>query len=168
MHRFRLNRETWSGVLCSEKFVPSNLRGCLLEGNKDHVFNQARSDLAKQELQVESLNECIGELQQQTEVQRLVLQDAQNGFVESRWDKVRLQEELSLKEQVLRNTQIRNMHEMGEGKRAQEQRTDEVSVQQSTENHETIQQLTSHLQETQDQVNFMNDSGDFLRCGTEL
>ena len=73
-----------------------------------------------------------------------------------------------MKEQVLRNTQIRNMHEMGEGKRAQEQRTDEVSVQQLTENHETIQQLTSHLQEMQDQVNFMNDSGDFPRCGTEL
>ena len=35
---------------------PSNLRGSLLEGNKDHLLNQARSDLAKQELHVESLN----------------------------------------------------------------------------------------------------------------
>ena len=33
---------------------PSNLRGSLLEGNKDHLLNQARSDLAKQELHVES------------------------------------------------------------------------------------------------------------------
>ena len=33
-----------------------------------------------------------------------------------------------MKEQVLRSTQIRNMHEMGEIKRAQELRTDEVSV----------------------------------------
>ena len=41
---------------------PSNLRGSLLEGNKDHLLNQARSDLAKQELHVESLNKCIGEL----------------------------------------------------------------------------------------------------------
>ena len=40
---------------------PSNLRGSLLEGNKDHLLNQARSDLAKQELHVESLNKCIGE-----------------------------------------------------------------------------------------------------------
>ena len=45
----------------------SNLRGSLLEGNKDHLLNQARSDLAKQELYVESLNKCIGELQRQTE-----------------------------------------------------------------------------------------------------
>ena len=41
----------------------SNLRGSLLEGNKDHLLNQARSDLAKQELHVEPLKKCIGELQ---------------------------------------------------------------------------------------------------------
>ena len=50
---------------------PSNLRGSLLDGNKDHLLNQARSDLAKQELHVESLKKCIGELQRQTEAQRL-------------------------------------------------------------------------------------------------
>ena len=44
---------------------PSNLRGSLLEGNKDHLLNQARSDLAKQEQHVESLNKCISELQRQ-------------------------------------------------------------------------------------------------------
>ena len=74
---------------------PSNLRGSLLQGNKDHLLNQARSDLAKQELHVESLNKCTGELQRQTEEQRL--QDAQHGFVESRREHVRLQEELSMK-----------------------------------------------------------------------
>ena len=36
---------------------PSNMRGSLLEGKKDHSLNQTRSDLAKQELHVESLNE---------------------------------------------------------------------------------------------------------------
>ena len=77
---------------------PSNLRGSLLEGNKDHLLNQARSDLAKQELHVESLNKCIGALQRQTEGQRLALQDAQYGFVESRREQVRLREVLSMKE----------------------------------------------------------------------
>ena len=48
---------------------PSNLRGSLLEGNKDQLLNQARSDLARQELHVEPLNKCIGELQRQTEEQ---------------------------------------------------------------------------------------------------
>ena len=66
-----------------------------------------------------------------------------------------------MKEEVLRNTQIRNMHEMGEIKRAQEQLIDEVSVQKFGENHETIQQLTSQLQQMQEQMNAMHDSGDF-------
>ena len=61
---------------------PSNLRGSSLESKKDHLLNQARSDLAMQELHVESLNMCIGELQRQTEEQRLPLQDAPYGFVE--------------------------------------------------------------------------------------
>ena len=135
---------------------PSNLRGSLLEGNKDHLLNQARSDLAKQELHVESLSKCIGELQRQTEEQRLALQDAHCGFVESRREQVRLQEELSMKEKVLRNTQIRNMHEMGEIKRAQEQRIDDVSVQKLRENHETMQQLTSQLEQMQEQMNSMS------------
>ena len=104
-----------------------------------------RSDLPKQELHVESLNKCIGELQRQTEEQRLALQDAQYEFVESLREQVRLQEELSVKEKVIRNTQIRSMHEMGESKGAQEHRVDDVSAQKLTENHETIQQLTSQL-----------------------
>ena len=110
-------------------------------------------------LHVESLNKCMGELQEQTQEQRLALQDAQHGYVESRREQVRLQEELSMKEKVLRNAQIRNMHEMGEIKRAQEQRKEEVSVQKLSENHETIQKLTSHLQEMQNQMNSLNDSG---------
>ena len=79
----------------------------------------------------------------------------------TRREQVRLEEELSLKEQVLRNTQIRNMHEMGEVKRAQEHRPYEVSVQKLRENQETIQKFTSQLQQMQDQMNSIHDSGDF-------
>ena len=91
---------------------PSNLRGSLLEGNKDHLFNQARSDLAQQELHVESLNKCISELQKRTEAQNRAPQDVQNEFVESRREKTRLHEELLRKEEALRDTQIRSKHEM--------------------------------------------------------
>ena len=52
------------------------------------------------------------------------------------------------------------MHELGEMRRAQELRADEVSVQMSRKNHETLQKLTSQLQEMQDQMNSMHDSGD--------
>ena len=52
------------------------------------------------------------------------------------------------------------MHELGK-KESQELRIDEVSVQKFRENHETIQQLTSQLQQMREQMNSMNDSGDF-------
>ena len=94
---------------------PSNLRGSLLQGNKDHLLNQGmiRPGEARTSCQI-----------RQTEAQRLALQDAENGFVESRREQVRLQEDLSMK--VLRNIQIRNMHEMFRSQRAQEFRVDEV------------------------------------------
>ena len=50
---------------------------------------------------------------------------------------------------------------MRELKRAQELRVDEVSEQKLRESHETIERLTSQLQDVQEQTNSMNDSGEF-------
>ena len=75
-------RKTWSGVLCSDMLI-RRIYEVFLEVIRIILINQARSDMAKQELHIESLNKCIGELQRQTEEQRLKLQDAQYGFVES-------------------------------------------------------------------------------------
>ena len=113
------------------------------------MFDQARSDLSKQELHVESLDECIGELQRQTEEQRLALQDAQYGL-SSTTRRIVHEGKGSLR-------YSQNMHEMGQILRAQEQRVDEVSVQKLKENHETI---TSQLQQMQEQNHSMNDSVD--------
>ena len=63
-----------------ENADPSNLGRSLLEGNKDHLLSQAKSELMRQEHQVGSLNRCISELQQQAYAQRLKLQDAQHGY----------------------------------------------------------------------------------------
>ena len=66
-----------------------------------------------------------------------------------------------MKGKLLRGTQVRNMHELGEMKRAQELRVDDFSLQKLGESHDTIQRLTSQLQEVQEQMNSMNDSGEF-------
>ena len=80
------------------KYVdPSNLGRSLLEGNKDHLLSQARSELMKQEQQVESLIRCINELQQPAFAQGLELQDAHHGYVESRREQARLQEQSNMK-----------------------------------------------------------------------
>ena len=125
------------------------------------MLGQARSQLMKQEHQMGSLNSCIDELQPQAYAQRLELEDAHHGYLECRREQVRLQEELSMKENALRETPIRNFHEMGEMKRAQELRVDEFSVQQLRESHDTMQRLTSQVQSMQEQMNSMNDSGEF-------
>ena len=62
----------------------ANVAKSLLDGNRDHLLTQARSKLMKQEHKVESLNNCISELQQQAYAQRLELEDAHHGYVESR------------------------------------------------------------------------------------
>ena len=46
-------------------------------------------------------------------------------------------------------------------KRAQVQQVDEFSMQKLRENHQTIQQLTFHLQQMQEQMNSMNSSAEF-------
>ena len=57
------------------------------------------------------------------------------------------------------------MHEMGEMKRAQELRVEEDSLQNSGENHDTIQKLTSQMQDMQGHMNSVNDSGEISRSG---
>ena len=139
----------------------ANVAKSLLDGNRDHLLAETRSELMKQEYKVESLNTCISELQQQTCAQRLELEDALFGYAEPRREQVRLQEELVMKGKALRDTQIRSIHEMGELKRGQELRVDEFTVQKLRERHETIHRITSQIQELQERVNSMNDSGYF-------
>ena len=67
----------------------------------------------KQKHKVESVKNCISELQQQACAQRLDLENAHHGYVESRREQVRLQEESVTKDKVLRETLIRSMHENG-------------------------------------------------------
>ena len=82
----------------------ANVAKSLLDGNRDHLLAEARSELMKQEYKAESLNICINELQQQTYAQRLALEDAHLGNAESRRERVGLQEELVMKEKALRDT----------------------------------------------------------------
>ena len=63
-------------------------------------------------------------------------------------------------DEVLRHTQIRNIHEMGDVKRAQELPVDEFSVKKG-ESHDTTQKRTSQIQELQEMVNCTKDSGEF-------
>ena len=63
---------------------PETVAKSLLDGNRDHLLAEARSELMSQEHKVESLNTCPSELQQQTCAEQLELEDTHLGYVESR------------------------------------------------------------------------------------
>ena len=99
----------------------------ILEDHRDHVLAEATSEIMKQECKVFSLNTCTRELQRQAYSQRLGLDDAICGYEESQREQVRLEEELALeRERAHRNICIRNIHEMEELRRVQDDRVDEI------------------------------------------
>ena len=130
-----MNRETRCEVLCSETLICRIwLELCSkLEGNKDHLLSQARSDLASRDLHVESLNKCIKRKSKdwnyRTHNTNLL------NLVENKLDCKRSYYE---KDKSSSRYAVRSKHEMGKMKRAQEQQVDEFSMQKVRENHETI------------------------------
>ena len=82
-------------------------------------------------------------------------------YEESRKEQARLHEELAQRERLLRETQIRSIHEVGELKRAQEMRIDEFSRNELRESYVSIRELTSQIQELQER-NYINDSKEIL------
>ena len=147
----------------SEREQPADV----IRGNESvfrdaNPVTQARSELMKQEYKVESLGNCINELQQQAYAQRLDLESAHHGYVESRREQVRLQEELVMKEDALREPQ--NSKHSWDGRNEESSIIASwwvLSVQKLRESHETIQRLTSQVQELQERMHYLNDSGEF-------
>ena len=101
----------------------------------------------RRECKADTLNTCIGELQRQAHSNRLELDCVNCGCEESRREQARLHEELAQREKALRDTRIRNIHEVEELKRPQEMRIDEFSMHTLREIRATIQVLTSQRQE---------------------
>ena len=99
--RSEKRNQIWSSVFGNAN--RSHFNGTLLEGNTNHLQNQARSDLARKEIHVESLNKCIDDLQKRTGIKVWASQKAQHGFAESRREQARLQEELIRKETACTN-----------------------------------------------------------------
>ena len=147
---------------------PSNLGTSLLEGNKDHLLSQARSELMRQDHQVGSFNNCISELQQQACAQRLELQDAQHGYIESRREQVFYKKNYLWNKTFSEILKILSMHEMGEMKRAQELWVDWDSMQKLRENHETNSAALCSVAANARTDEFYEWFWRFSRCGIKL
>ena len=120
---------------------PEEAPRLVLEEQRDHLLAEAKSEILEQECKVDLLSTCIRECQRQAHSNRLEMDCVNHGCEGSRREQARLREELAQREKVLRENQIRSIHEVGELKRAQE--------------------LTSHIQELQERMSYMNDSREF-------
>ena len=103
------------------------------------MLAEAKSEIMKQECEVDSLSTCIRELQRQTHSQRLGLDDVNCGYEESRREQVRLEEELALRTCELTNSLFNKLRE----------------------SHAAIREPTSQIQDLQERVNCMNDPREF-------
>ena len=119
------------------------------------MLAEAKSEVRKQECRAEFLDSSF---QRQLDSNRLEIFCTNRGYDESRNEQARLHEESAQRERVLRETQIRSIHEVGELKRTQEMRMDEFSRNELRESHATIQELTSQVQELQETMNYFGDS----------
>ena len=161
------HRQTCFMVLTSEKIgskwifrererQPADILRC-------NVLTQAKSELMKQEHKVESLNNCINELQQQACVQRLDLKNASHGCVESRREQLRLQEELYLKQKApSRNS---NSKHSWDGEKWRELKNCELMKSLYRCWEKVMKQyrdsLSSKVQELQKSLYYLNDTGEF-------
>ena len=142
--------------------VLKKLQRVVLEGQRDHLLAEAETEILKQEWEIELLNTSILEFQRQAHSNRLEMDCVNHWYEESRREQARLHEELAQREKALRETRIRSIHDVEDVKRAQEMRIDEFSRNELRESHATTQELTSRIQELQEEWNnYMGDSREF-------
>ena len=96
------------------------------------------------------------------ESQRREIDPTITGYEQSRRDQqLLLQEQLSEPNRDLREARMKSLNEMEELKRFQGSRFDELSTRRLIENQDTFNELTAKVQELQNEVNCLNDSGFF-------
>ena len=165
------NQETDSRgvfILFSNLLTRQMLGNLFLMETRDHLFNQARSELVEQEHRVGSLDSCIDELQQQACAQRLEFaRRSPRIFWISKRTITPARRIIYEGKSASRNSDTKKNRGWERMKKAQELRVDEFSVQTLRESHETIQRLTSQMQEMQEQMNSMNDTRGTSRSGIE-
>ena len=131
-----------------------------MKDKREQILAEVRSEIQKHEFRADSDKRSIQELTGIIDSQRMEIDHAISGCEQSRRDQLLLQEELSEQNRYLGEARIKCLHEMEELKRVQELRVDEFSIRKLIENQDTIHELTTRIQELQNEDNCMIDSRD--------
>ena len=151
--------QTWSSVFGNAHV--SNLSETLLEDNKDHLLNRARTDLARREIHVESLNKCLNVVQKERRHKTghfTTYKTNLSNFVENKLD---CNKNCCGKRKLF---EIRRFEVCTKWEEWRDRKNSNLKNSRCKKNWgktmRLIQQLTSQLQQMQGQMNTMNDAGD--------
>ena len=159
MRCFRLNRETWSGVLCLETVIRRILNRLSLKATRITCsIRQDQTCRSKNFMSIPSIRVIYNDKRKSKDWRFRTHSTDLLNLDENKFDYKKTCLWNRKFSEILKSEICTKWEKL---KRAQELRVDEVSVQKLRETHETIQQLTSQLQQMQQQMNSMNESGDF-------
>ena len=133
----------------------------LLERQKEQILADYRAEIQKHEFQADYDRRNIPKLNGVIESQRGEIYRAHQGDEQHRRDQQILREQLLAQNRDLREAHEKSLNEMEELRRVHESRVDEFSRRRLIENLDTILELTSKIEELQNEVNFLNDSRDY-------
>ena len=132
----------------------------LLERQREQILADCQAEIRKHEFQADYYRRSIQKLNGVIESQRGEINRALAEQAQRRRDQ-QLHEQLSEQNRDVREAHVKSLNEMEELKRLQGSTFDEFSRRKLIEDRDTILELTTKIQELQNEINCMNDSRDF-------
>ena len=133
----------------------------LLERQQEQILADYRAEIQKHEFQADYDRRNIQKLNEVIQSQRVEICYAHQGDEQHRRDQQLLHVQLLEQNRDLREVHETSLNEMEELKRFQGSPFDTISRRKLIEDRDTILELTSKIQELQNEINCMNGSKDF-------
>ena len=133
----------------------------LLERHREQILADCQAEIQEHEFQADCDRRRIQKFNEVIESQRREIYRAHEGDEQLRRDQQPLHEHLLEQNRNLREAHEKSFNEMKELKRFQGSTFDTISRSKLVEDRDTILELTSKIQELQNEINCMNDSRDF-------
>ena len=132
-----------------------------MERQKEHILAVYRAEIQKHEFQADYDRRSIQKLNGVIESQRGEIDRAHQGDEQLRRDQPLLHDQLLEQNRELREAHVKSLNEMEELKRFQGSTLGTIPRRKLIEDRDTILELTSKIQELQNEINCMNGSRDF-------
>ena len=133
----------------------------LLDRQREQILADCPAEIQKHEFQADRDRRSVQELNEVFESQRGEIYRAHQADEQHRRDQTLLHEQLLEQNRDLGEAHEKSLNDMEELKRLQGPTFDTISMRKWVEDRDTILELTSKIQELQNEIHCMNDSRDF-------